>query len=144
MRKALSILTMLAEPLAILGIVLALLWASQTVLLPVRVGGWSMGPTLSAGDVVLVRLGARPVQGDIVLLRSPGHEPVLHRVVELLDGGAVRTKGDANAVADLALATPSEVVGRSVGVIPVGALVARWKGRSACATMTSQPNSTRR
>jgi signal peptidase I len=143
MRKALPILAMIAEPLGILGVVLALLWASQGALIPVRVGGWSMGPTLSAGDVVLVRPGARPVQGDIVLVRSPGHKPVLHRVVELLDGGAVRTKGDANAVADMAPATPSEVVGRSVGVIPAGAWVAWWRGRSACATMTSQSNSTR-
>jgi signal peptidase I len=144
MRRALSIAAMLAEPLAILGIVLSLLWAAQTVLIPVRIGGWSMGPTLAPGDVVLVRPGTRPVEGDIVLIRSPDHEPVVHRVVELLDGGSVRTKGDANAVADLAPSTPAEVVGRGVAVIPVGTWVARWKGRSACATMASQPNSARR
>jgi signal peptidase I len=144
MRRALSILSMLAEPIALLGIVLALLWAAQTVLIPVRVGGWSMGPALSPGDVVLIRADGKPVVGDIVLLRSPGHEPVLHRVVELLDDGAVRTKGDANATADLAPTPPGEVVGRSVAVIPVGAWVARWKGRSTCATMASQPNSARR
>ena len=90
----------LAEPVAAVGIVLALAWAAQTVVAPVRVAGWSMGPALYPGDIALVRLGARPVVGDIVLVRASGHEPVLHRVVELRDGGAVRTKGDANEIPD--------------------------------------------
>jgi signal peptidase I len=141
MRKALA---WLAEPLAILGIVLALVFAAHTVLAPVRVGGWSMGPTLCPGDIAFVRLGARPIVGDIVLVREPGHEPVLHRVIEVMDGGCVRTKGDANAVVDRTAASAPEVAGRCVAVLPVGAWIARWRGQSAYATMTSQPNSTRR
>ena len=133
----------LAEPLAILGIVLLVVWAAHTIVMPVRVTGWSMGPALQPGDIVLVRLGAQPVVGDIALVRAPGHAPVLHRVVELLDGGAVRTKGDANDVVDMAAATRAEVSGRGVAVIPIGALIARWRGQPAYATMASQPNSTR-
>jgi signal peptidase I len=134
----------LAEPVAILGIVLAVAWAAHTVVMPVRVGGSSMSPALHPGDVVFVRLGSKPVAGDIVLVRSPGHAPLLHRVVALLDGGAVRTKGDANAIDDLEIARPAEVVGRSVAAVPIGRWLARWKGQSACATMTSQPNTARR
>ena len=141
MRK---VLAWLAEPVAILGIVLALAFEAQTVMAPVRVGGWSMGPALCPGDVALVRLGARPIVGDIVLVRERGHEPVLHRVIEVMDGGAVRTKGDANTVADRTAASASEVAGRCVAVIPIGAWIARWRGESAYATMASQQNSTRR
>ena len=141
MRRA---LIWLAEPLAILGIVLALAWAAHTVVTPVRVGGWSMSPTLTPGDIVLVELGAKPVEGDIVLVRAAGHAPVLHRVVALLDGGSVRTRGDANSVDDLEPARPGEIAGRSVAVLPIGSLIARWRRRPAYATMASQPNSTRR
>lgn len=141
MRKALSLL---AEPLAVLGIVLALVWATHSVIVPVRVAGWSMGPALSPGDVVLVRLGAKPIVGDIVLVQAAGHGPVLHRVIELADGGAVRTKGDANDVADLELTEPAQIAGRCVAVVPVGAWLARWRGDSSCASMASQSNSTRR
>lgn len=138
------VLLRLAEPVAVLGIVVVMAWGAHSVLAPVRVGGWSMGPALVPGDIVLVRLGSKPVPGDIVLVRKRGHAPVLHRVIALLDGGAVRTKGDANASADALTAEPDEVEGRSVAVVPVGAWVARWKGASACDTMTSQSNSTRR
>ena len=140
MRKA---LLWLAEPVAVLGIVLVLAWAAHTVVTPVRVGGSSMSPALRPGDVVFVRLGSRPVVGDIVLISVSGHAPLLHRVVSLLDGGALRTKGDANAVDDLETARPAEVVGRSVAVLPIGSWLARWKGQSACATMSSQPNTAR-
>ena len=141
MRKA---LLWLAEPIAILGIVLALAWAAHTVVTPVRVGGWSMSPTYAPGDIVFVRLGARPVPGDVVLVRAPGHTPVLHRVVALLDDGSVRTRGDANPVDDLETACPQQVAGRGVAVLPIGTIMARWRGETPYATMASQPNSTRR
>jgi len=134
----------LAEPLAIAGIALALAWGAAHVVTPVRVAGWSMGPALAPGDVVLIRRGARPIPGDVVLVTADGHEPVLHRVVDLLDSGLARTKGDANQVADLELASPSEVAGTAIAVVPLGEWLARWRGQAAYATMTSQSNSTRR
>ena len=103
-----------------------------------------MAPTLSPGDVALVALGRRPIPGDIALIRSPGHEQVLHRVIEIADGGSIRTKGDANAVADFEPVPAGAVAGRCIGVVPLGKLMARWRGSGAYASITSQPNSTRR
>lgn len=45
----------LAEPIAVAGIVAALLWGVAITWQPMRVGGMSMYPALSAGDLVLVR-----------------------------------------------------------------------------------------
>ena len=46
MRK---VLTWLAEPVAVLGIVLALAWAAHSLVSPVRVAGGSMAPALQPG-----------------------------------------------------------------------------------------------
>ena len=138
------VLSWLAEPVAVLGIVLLLVWAAHSLVTPVRVDGGSMAPTLSPGDVALVAVGRRPIPGDIALIRSPGHEQVLHRVIEIADGGSIRTKGDANAVADFEPVPAGAVAGRCIGVVPLGKLMARWRGSGAYASITSQPNSTRR
>ena len=138
------VLLWLAEPVAVLGIVLALVWAAHSLVTPVRVAGASMAPTLAPGDIALVALGRRPIAGDIALIRVPGHEQVLHRVVEVADRGAVRTRGDANPVADFEMVPAGHVAGRCIGVVPVGTWLARWRGREAYASMTSQSNSTRR
>ena len=138
------VISWLAEPVAVLGIVLLLVWVAHSLVTPVRVDGGSMAPTLSPGDVALVALGRRPIPGDIALIRSPGHEQVLHRVIEIADGGSIRTKGDANAVADFEPVPAGAVAGRCIGVVPLGKLMARWRGSGAYASITSQPNSTRR
>jgi len=138
------VISWLAEPVAVLGIVLLLVWAAHSLVAPVRVDGGSMAPTLSPGDVALVAVGRRPIPGDIALIRSPGHEQVLHRVIEIADGGSIRTKGDANAVADFEPVPAGAVAGRCIGVVPLGKLMARWRGSGAYASITSQPNSTRR
>jgi len=131
----------LAEPVAVIGIVLALGWAAHFVLEPVRVAGGSMAPTLQPGDIVFVMLGSRPIPGDIALIRAPGHEQVLHRVVSLGDGGALRTRGDANPVADRDLVPAADVAGRCTAVLPVGRWLASWRGRPGYATIASHPNS---
>ena len=138
------VLSWLAEPVAVLGIVLLLVWAAHSLVTPVRVDGGSMAPTLSPGDVALVAVGRRPIPGDIALIRSPGHEQVLHRVIEIRDGGSMTTKGDANRVADFEPVPAGAVAGRCIGVVPLGKLMARWRGRDAYVSITSQPNSTRR
>ncbi|HEY5540086.1 MAG TPA: S24/S26 family peptidase [Coriobacteriia bacterium] len=141
MRKLLS---WLAEPLAVLGIVLSLAWAAHSLVTPVCVTGGSMSPALVPGDIALVALGRRPIAGDIALIRAPGHGQVVHRVVDVADGGAVRMKGDANQVADFEPVPAGQVAGRCIGVLPFGSWLARWRGRAPYATMASQPNSTRR
>jgi signal peptidase I len=138
------ILVMIAEPVVILALAFAIGTAARSAIVPVRVAGWSMGPTLAPGDIVLVQRGAKPIPGDVVLVAAAGHAPMLHRVVELLDGGQVRTKGDANEVADEEPASPAEVTGRAVAVVPVGSLIARWRGGRPYATIASQSNSTQR
>jgi signal peptidase I len=137
------VLAWFAEPLAVLGIVLALVWAAHTLVAPVRVAGGSMAPAMVPGDIALVALGRNPIPGDIALIRVPGHEDVLHRVVQVADGGSVTTKGDANPIADFEPVPERQVAGRCIGVVPLGSLLARWRGNSACASMTSQANSTR-
>jgi signal peptidase I len=138
-----KMLIRIACRLAILGVGLAVALAARAYVVPVRVGGASMSPTLAPGDVVFVRRGVRPHVGDIVLVRRAGHQQVLHRVIGLMDRGSIRTKGDANEVPDVVPTMASEVVGLSVAVIPVGAWIARWRGQPAYVTMTSQQNSVR-
>lgn len=55
----------------------------------VRVSGASMVPTLSDGDLVVVRHGARVRAGDLVLARyrSMPERLVLKRAVHVQDGG---------------------------------------------------------
>lgn len=96
---------------------------------PVRVAGGSMEPALFAGDVVLVRRNAAVHDGDIVLVREPGHSAVLHRVLDTARDGSLRLKGDANPVPDLETVRTTYVAGRVARVIPVGALLRRWRDR---------------
>ncbi len=105
---------------------------------PIRVAGGSMRPALSPGDLVIVDVRARVVRNQIALLRSPRHGLVLHRVIAMGPGGAVRTRGDANAVADFDSLPSTAVVGPVVLVAPVGKLVERWRGSDSYATMTAQ------
>ena len=73
-------------------------------LVPVLTG--SMRPGIQPGDLVLVVPEATTAvePGQVVLFRPPGNgEPVVHRVLAVSDAGgvpAIRTKGDANNVAD--------------------------------------------
>lgn len=96
---------------------------------PVRVSGSSMEPALRSGDVVIVRRGRPASRGDIVLVRSEGHGPVLHRVVGVAPDGSVVTKGDANWASDVGTSTPQAVSGSVSVVIPVGAVLERWRER---------------
>lgn len=96
---------------------------------PVRVTGASMYPALRTGDLVLVDRDEPVRVRDIVLFRLPGHGSVLHRVVGTVGAGALRTKGDANPVADLEPVPTSATVGPVRAVIPVGAAIAWWRRR---------------
>ncbi len=96
---------------------------------PVRVAGRSMEPALYAGDLVLVASTRDVRRGDIALLKRPGTGPVLHRIREVGQGGAVQAQGDANPVPDLALYARSSVRGRVVRVLPVGRMLAWWHRR---------------
>lgn len=58
----------------------------------------SMEPTLSRGDLILVRQTDQVRVGDIIVYQS-GRSLVVHRVIDL-DGDTVTTQGDANNAPD--------------------------------------------
>ncbi|WP_137159019.1 signal peptidase I, partial [Blastococcus sp. CCUG 61487] len=91
---------------------------------PTLVTSGSMEPLVSPGDVVLVR----PVQASdlvantVVLYDRPDSGRVLHRVLEQLPDGTLRTAGDANPVPDGEPVRLDEVEGAAVLAVP-------WVGR---------------
>ena len=89
----------------------------------VTVSGGSMRPALAPGDLVVVRRQQRARVGGIALF-ADGDGLVLHRVVGVT-GGAVRTRGDANPVADRDPVPTRALRGIVVGVVPVGAWLSR-------------------
>lgn len=131
----------IAEWTAVVGLILAIAWTAHLSWRAVRVGGWSMHPALHAGDIAIVGVGSAPRVGDVALLRQPGHEAVLHRIMATLPDGAFQTRGDANSTPDREPVSAADIEGRVVALIPVGELIERWRGDGACATMTTQSNS---
>jgi len=117
-----------AEFVAALCVVAALVFAALSQWEPVRVAGLSMSPALLPGDLTIVRKGARPEKGSIVLVRAVGHNAVLHRVVSVSGDGILTTKGDANPINDRESVRSAEVAGVVVRVVPAGALLQRWRG----------------
>lgn len=110
---------------------------------PVTVSGGSMAPTLHPGDIALVRRGVRASQGDVALIRESGHSAVLHRVVAVRSDGSLRTRGDANPIADFEPVASRCVAGRVMAVIPAGSLMRRWRGGLRSAKLPAQSDSTK-
>jgi len=101
--------------------VLALCWWVGPRLGVVFIGGWSMAPSLSPGDLMVYRkVGGRPSEGDMVLVRVPGSAAFVHRVVLVRLDESLRTKGDANDAVDAQLVAPDDVAGVAVAVVPSG------------------------
>jgi signal peptidase len=94
------------------------------------VAGDSMRPGLRAGDVVVYqRPGtAAPEPGRVLVVRDPARPGGLltHRLVGVGPDG-LRTKGDANAVADSIPVPPADVVGVGRIVVPYLGLPALWR-----------------
>lgn len=109
------------------ALLLVALWAAWMRYEPVRVTGGSMRPALVAGDVVVVEREAAVGEGDIALVREPGHDAVLHRVVRLQPDGSVMLKGDANDIGDFSPVPARDIAGRVVRVLPLGRLIDRWR-----------------
>jgi len=133
-----------AELVIFVLLLVALLWVLGRLYAPVRVGGLSMRPALYVGDIAIVAKRSRPVVGDIVLIASPGHELVLHRVVGFTSNGTVQTMGDANTVPDREPVPAADIAGRTILVVPFGALLERWRQSRGYATMSAQSNTARR
>jgi signal peptidase len=86
----------------------------------VFVGGWSMSPTFTPGDLVVYRHFGEAAEGDVVLVAPRGESPFLHRVVAIQFDGRLRTQGDANEAPDAEPASPAEVAGVAALVVPSG------------------------
>lgn len=105
--------------------------------MPVRVAGGSMRPALHHGDLVVIRVGAQPRVGDVVLIAQPGKGLVLHRVTAMVGSTAVRTKGDANPTPDVEPVALRYVRGTVATVVPVGGWLVRWRERAGYATLAA-------
>lgn len=85
----------------------------------------SMEPTLSAGDLIIVRQQTEVAVGDIVVYQNGG-SLVVHRVIRL-EGDSITTQGDANNAHDEPIPL-SAVKGEVLFRIPyVGSLVSLIK-----------------
>jgi signal peptidase I len=120
-------------PTAVIAVVLLL--GAWVLFAPAELGGAtryavvegaSMEPGLSRGDLVLVRAGARPAVGDVVLYRDPSlGVRVLHRVIRVEDDRLV-LKGDANDFVDDSHPRRSEVIGSYWFSIPRAGAALTW------------------
>ena len=91
----------LLTPSNIIVAVLAILILGRYIGVPIALiiaFGYSMAPTLSPGDLVIIYTSDFE-EGDIVLWCNELLSCRLHRVIKIWDG-LVQTKGDANDVPD--------------------------------------------
>ena len=79
----------------------------------------SMVPVLNKGDMIFVYNNDDFKVGDIVVYYTP-HKPypIIHRIIET-DGNNVRTKGDANSIADPWVTSVSSIYGKAGLKIPL-------------------------
>lgn len=77
----------------------------------------SMSPALRPGDLVIVKVEEPIDIGDMVTVEL-GEFTYTHRVVEKLEDGRFRLKGDANEDPDLGLIEASQIIGKVVLVFP--------------------------
>ena len=129
---------------AVIAAVFALLAVLAIVLVP-RALGWqgmvvlsgSMEPALEAGSIAFVEPGTAGgvALGQMLTFTRDGGRRTLvtHRVIEIVDspaGVSFRTKGDANADADLDLVAAGQVVGTVRYSLPyLGQVVDMLRGR---------------
>lgn len=71
----------------------------------------SMEPTLSAGEMILVKRQEEYGLGDVVTFHTAGGETVTHRIVGRVSGQFI-TQGDANNTEDQELLPPENIVGK--------------------------------
>lgn len=107
------------------------------VLVPTVVLGWqpmtiisgSMAPAVQPGHVVVVEpyAGQDLGPGTVVTFRDSAQDRlVTHRISEVTEDGTITTRGDANAVDDVAPLTADRIVGVGRLVVPAAGLPALW------------------
>lgn len=91
----------------------------------------SMEPTLSVGDLLIVREQDGYRTGDVVVYQS-GTTPVVHRIMEISDETVI-TRGDANNANDEPFPVTA-IKGQVIGVIPLVGYVV-WALKSPVAVI---------
>lgn len=92
--------------------------------------GTSMEPVITFNDMVVIM----PVNdmkfqaGDIIAFRlhdsgDRDHPPIVHRIVAMDDSGKITTKGDNRDIPDRYEVLPSDIIGRTVLIIPYAGAV---------------------
>lgn len=92
----------------------------------VYIGGRSMEPVMRPGDLAVFRRRVEVLSpGDVVVMSRLGsRRAVVHRVIEVGPDGHLSTRGDANVRADADRASPRDVSGVVIGVLPLGRAIA--------------------
>jgi signal peptidase I len=110
-----------------------LLWAAASSLwqgsAPVLVASGSMGPSVRAGDLVVLEPyhSQEIAPGTVIRFDDPaGRGSLLHRVVEVEEDGTLRTKGDANAVVDSSAVDAGRITGVGEVLVPRAGLPVLW------------------
>jgi signal peptidase len=85
--------------------------------MPMVISSGSMTPTLSVGDVVLIKSQKEYSVGDVVAYRFM-NQVVVHRIIDVSDKGFI-TKGDANSDKDPFIVPRESVIGRVSLKIPM-------------------------
>lgn len=87
----------------------------------------SMEPTLPVGSLTYIKPSGEYQKGDIIAFKNVADQSVTHRIVERFkdfDGYSFRTRGDANNTEDREIVKNSDVLGKSLFMIPfIGYLI---------------------
>jgi len=80
----------------------------------------SMEPTIHTGSVAFIKSTGSVQVGDIITFKNPENpnENFTHRIVEIGENEAIKTKGDANDSPDGWELTPDDIVGKYFLSIP--------------------------
>ena len=111
------------------GIVCAVLLLSLPVLWgvkPYMVMSGSMEPTLPIGALVYVEKTEVIEEGEIIAFDVGNGQICVHRCVEIKEDGTFVTKGDANTVEDVTSITRSQIIGKSVYVLPFAGFLVQF------------------
>lgn len=80
----------------------------------------SMAPAIPVGSVVAVFPKTNYQKGDVVTFTSKeGTNPTTHRILAIEDNQTVKTKGDANDIADPGVIKQTQIVGKVELQIPL-------------------------
>jgi signal peptidase len=90
------------------------------------VASGSMSPTISTGDLIVVKEESTYAQGDVVTYRDSSGSLITHRIIGATDNGQFITKGDANNTQDKEAVSQSQIVGELMLVIPGGEAVVNF------------------